>query len=83
MKVPFGTMTSRPSSVRSCVVRKEISSTVPLYPVTSMLSPMRNGRSTRTHTPAKKFFRMSCSERPMTMPTTLNEVRIQPNAPCV
>jgi hypothetical protein len=32
MNVPFGTITSRPSSVRSCVVRNEISSTVPLYP---------------------------------------------------
>ena len=83
MKVPFGTMTSRPSSVRSCVVRNAISSTVPLYPLTSMLSPILKGRSTRTHTPAKKFLRMSCSERPITMPTTLNDVRIHPNAPWV
>ena len=83
MKLPFGTMTSRPSIVRSWVVRKAISSTTPVWPDTSIVSPMRNGRSTSTQMPAKKFLRMSWSERPMTIPTTLNEVRIQPNAPCV
>jgi hypothetical protein len=43
-----------------------------------MVSPMRKGRSTRIQTPAKKFLRMSCSERPMTRPRMLNEVRIAP-----
>src|SRR5207248_1214416 len=48
MKSPFGTITWRPSAVRSCVVRNEISSTRPVYPDTSIESPIRNGRSTRT-----------------------------------
>ena len=52
-------------------------------PLTSIVSPMRNGRSTSTQTPAKKFRRMSWSESPITIPTTLNDVRIQPNAPWV
>ena len=80
MNVPFGTITCCASTVRSSVVRNVISSTTPLYPPTSIVSPMRNGRSTSTQIPARKFLRMSCSERPSTMPTTLNDPRIQPNA---
>ena len=80
MNTAFGTMTSRLSAVFSIVVRNAISSTTPVCPPTSMVSPMRNGRSTRTHIPAKKFFRMSCSDSPTTRPMTLNEVRNQPKA---
>jgi len=60
----LGTVRSSLSNVLTRVTRNEMSSTTPELPSRSIQSPIRNGLSVKTKTPATKFLITSWSAKP-------------------
>mgnify|MGYP006998238467 CR=1 FL=1 len=63
----FGMYMSFPSKFLKCVTLKSRSSTLPLYPSTSIISPISKGRFNAKIIPAKKFSPISLNANPKTI----------------
>ena len=64
----FGTTMATLSSELSVVVKMLIASTTAVTPAASMRSPFRNGRKTRSMTPAAKLAKVPCRAKPTARP---------------
>src|SRR5262245_13609149 len=74
VSVPFGTMTSPPSPVRTMLARMPMERTSPLRSPTWITSPTWMERSTRRMRPETKLFTTACRPKPMPTPKALTRI---------